>query len=1806
MNSRDGFLAALLCASFLLVPTHVVAQSADDSVTFKAGVNLVVVPVVMRDRDGHAVGTFRKEDFHVFDKGKPVEIKQFSIEKRTVLTAPEKNVTSAPASTGGTEEPAAVIPQQFVAYVFDDVHMSSEELAQLRSAAIKHIETSLQPGDRAAIFTTSGQTRLDFTDDRSKLRATLLAIRPQPAGGQTLVECPNLSYFEADAIEHEGENAQSPAYQAGMAELAACMKCKCGPQCPVTDGDLLNGVRRKLRFGDTETRQSLSALKDLVRRMAVLPGQRSIVLVSPGFFLKDEHRGGEMDLINYAVRSHVLINALNSHGVLETTAPCTDDKFNLKIRSAEVEGQTLADLAEGTGGSYFHNDNGFGIGFRQLAEAPEYVYMLGFSAGDAKPDGSFHELKVKVDNAQKLTLQTRKGYYLPKPGTGQEGAQLASNAASPQTDVEGTKEVAAALGIQDSAPAAAQRVPPISAQSVSPIAPAAPGESGAVTFKAGVNLVMVPVVVRDRGGQVVPGLKKEDFTLLDNGKAANIVSFSVEKPGQHVTVEKPEEKPAAQAGEAAPAPNAPMVIPDHFVAYFFDDVGWGSFNDLTWSRDGALRHLETLQPGDRVAVLTTSCRIWVDFTADREKLKQAIAKLEYHPHPLPQCQAPGGPDPRRPITAVDRVRSSVGDIAANLHDPLSNTVRRMSALPGQRSIVYVATNLTGNPVDLMPWLEGVSQLALRNKVVINTLEAGGLHTDLPDASVQSSLNAQQTTAQIERMQRSATMGRLGLSALAYGTGGTAVENTNDADAAYNKLGTPDLMYVLGFTPAVVDNKQHHLKVEVNGRTKLALQARNSYFAMASQKTDVEKAITSPEPTQESPEEAQDLAAQISGKPAEAPVTFQSKVNLVLVPVVVRDDRGRAIGNLTKDDFELFDKGKPQVIQQFSVETPGQNIAEDRSLPSGNETGTLQTHAAPMAIPDRFIALVFDDYHLPAGAYEALAWARDAARRYIATLNPSDRVAVYTTYGANLLDFTSDRAALEQALMKLRPGPPATGGSPASAAALGIPAMNLDEAEWAPRRSMERMDAIVRRMAIAPGQRTVVLLSPGFSIRDENGAKPWSLLPDTMSLIDRSVRSAVVINTLNVTGLSPEGNGNDELLFRLADGTGGRYVRDTNDFDSALHQLAAAPEFRYILAFAPDNLKQDGSTHELKVKLKDQRGMTVEARKFYWDAKPAKETTKVASGKNAPPPLQKSEEESKELAAAIGANQPQPLIAKAEPPSIPQAANVPEMTTSSDQPVTFKSKVNLVMVPVVVRDAKGEVLGNLTKADFQLFDKGRKQEITQFTVEKVGGQQSQPAAPAETPGAQSEQAAPAPVAPVKFVAYVFDDVHLQLGDIPQVQQAAGRTIDAMPPTARAAIFTTSGQGVVDFTDDRAKLHDALLKLRPRPIGRSGAQQCPDVSFYMADQMANKYDLLNYNNNPPLQAATAEAMACMGLNQQQIQVAISQAQSAARQALSDGEHESRVAMFSIKDIARRVALMPGQRNIILVSPGFFLTDSLLYDELDVVDRAVRANVVISALDARGLYTINPAGDISQRVFDPNAERLKDQYRHQDAIASAGVMAEMAAGTGGTFIQNTNDLAGGLTRLATPPEYIYMLGFSPDNLKPDGSFHPLKVTVNSRDKLNLQARHGYFAPKKPESEETQAKEEIDEAVFSRDEVHELPVELHTQFFKPSDTEATLKVLASVDLKQLAFRKDQDRNKNDLTIVSALFDNNGNFVSGIRKILEMRLLDTTMEKLKQAPPVKISTSFNVAPGSYLIRLVVRDSEGHLMATENGAVQIP
>jgi len=121
----------------------------------------------------------------------------------------------------------------------------------------------------------------------------------------------------------------------------------------------------------------------------------------------------------------------------------------------------------------------------------------------------------------------------------------------------------------------------------------------------------------------------------------------------------------------------------------------------------------------------------------------------------------------------------------------------------------------------------------------------------------------------------------------------------------------------------------------------------------------------------------------------------------------------------------------------------------------------------------------------------------------------------------------------------------------------------------------------------------------------------------------------------------------------------------------------------------------------------------------------------------------------------------------------------------------------------------------------------------------------------------------------------------------------------------------------------------------------------------------------------------------------------------------------------------------------------------------------------------------------------------------------------------------------------------------------------------------------------------------------MRDLPVDLQTQFFKKDQVEARLAVLTHLDVKGIRFRKAEGRNNDKLTIVTGIFDENGNFVTGGEKTLEMKLLDATYLRLSRSG-FTVKSSFDVKPGRYLVRLVVRDNEGAQMAARNGAVVIP
>jgi len=556
------------------------------------------------------------------------------------------------------------------------------------------------------------------------------------------------------------------------------------------------------------------------------------------------------------------------------------------------------------------------------------------------------------------------------------------------------------------------------------------------------------------------------------------------------------------------------------------------------------------------------------------------------------------------------------------------------------------------------------------------------------------------------------------------------------------------------------------------------------------------------------------------------------------------------------------------------------------------------------------------------------------------------------------------------------------------------------------------------------------------------------------------------------------------------------------------------------------------------------------------------------------------------------------------PGTQSPANESSEVSTRDTPPTFRVRVNLVLVRAVVRDSTGKVVTNLKKEDFQLSDNRKPQVISTFSIETPESHKVASTMKPVEPSADSNAPADSPAIaalPQRFVAVVFDDTDMLNEDVVWVRSAATRLFTSLAPTDRVGIYSTSGQVTQEFTQEHGLLQKSLLGVVPRPVAGNGFHDCPDISYYQADRIQN------FQDTQALAAATEDALQCaFGGDPRLTAQAQAMASTTSQRVVSSGDAQTEYVYRHLEQIMRRLAGMPGQRVMVFVSPGFVITTALNLESSSLVDQANRSNIVINTIDARGLYTPDLFGDISDPSHDSTRTvGIKSSYRVQAQSAQSDILAQLADGTGGTFFHNRNDIDEGLREATAAPAMSYLLGFSPQNMKINGAYHTLKVSLTNKQKFSIQARHGYYAPRTIADPAEAAKEEIQEALFSQDEINDLPVELQTQFFKKDPSQARLAVLTHVDVKGIRFRKAEGRNRDDLTVATAIFDENGNFVTGGEKIVEMKLLDKTFDRLSRSG-FTLKSSFDIKPGTYLVRLVVRDAEGSQMAARNGAVNIP
>jgi VWFA-related protein len=555
-----------------------------------------------------------------------------------------------------------------------------------------------------------------------------------------------------------------------------------------------------------------------------------------------------------------------------------------------------------------------------------------------------------------------------------------------------------------------------------------------------------------------------------------------------------------------------------------------------------------------------------------------------------------------------------------------------------------------------------------------------------------------------------------------------------------------------------------------------------------------------------------------------------------------------------------------------------------------------------------------------------------------------------------------------------------------------------------------------------------------------------------------------------------------------------------------------------------------------------------------------------------------------------------------------AASLASAATAQENAATFRSGVNVVQVPVVVRDAHGHAVGNLTQGDFEVFDKGKRQTISSFSVIQRSAnsnssstqqtqQQSIPASDSgsrEVSGAEAThgpEMAAAKIQQQRHIIYVFDDLNVSFTAMAGVRAAALQYFKThFQATDWAAIHTFSGRTSLTFTNDHTKLEEAVTKLQFRQgIWEHAVSPCPDVSYYLAKL------ILNAGDQRALDAVAIQTVECAHVIRP---IAEQMVKAASARVLAVGEQDIYIALQTVKNAIALLAGMPGERLIVLTSSGFFAqTPRGIRTTAEILDLAARNNVIINVLDARGIVMLGQMDAMHER------ERSKQEmeYYGQREQANSDVLAELAGSSGGRYFHN-DDLKAGFARLTEPPEFSYVLGFTPTSMKTDGSFHALKIRLPGQKGLSLQARRGYYALA-PESPEEMARMEMHELVFSRQERRDLATSFKLQTSKSQSGDSKLRVITKLDPKGLHFEKIDGRSCDSVTIVAALFDTEGGYVAGVTKTVNLRLSDESLAQMSGG--INVPADFAVKPGIYLARVVVREANGGATSAQNGAVPI-
>src|SRR6266436_1088625 len=530
-----------------------------------------------------------------------------------------------------------------------------------------------------------------------------------------------------------------------------------------------------------------------------------------------------------------------------------------------------------------------------------------------------------------------------------------------------------------------------------------------------------------------------------------------------------------------------------------------------------------------------------------------------------------------------------------------------------------------------------------------------------------------------------------------------------------------------------------------------------------------------------------------------------------------------------------------------------------------------------------------------------------------------------------------------------------------------------------------------------------------------------------------------------------------------------------------------------------------------------------------------------------------------------------LLFQAAAPVIAQQAGQTGVNEARIQVTT-----ELVLVNVVAHDKKGNLVRDLKKGDFTLFEDGKKQEISTFDFENVDELTTAGAAEATVSGVtggtvlrSGKQTAPSLDArDRRMILLFFDFSAMEPEQIDRSVEAAKKFVSTkmQPADLMALVSLATNMHVdLDFTDDKTKL-------------------LAELSAYSSGQ-GQGFE----NGGTGSTEGAAETSGAFSADDTDFNTF-----SADRKLLA------------LQSLMQALGKLPQKKSLVYFSNGISQTGADNQSALRATTAAaVKANVSIYSMDIRGLQAFPPGGEAqSASLHGQSAYSGASVLNDLNGNASSQeTLATLSSDTGGKAFFDSNDFGGVFAQVQKDSSAYYVLGFTSNNPLKDGKFRRLKVQVNRPD-LKLDFRSGYYAGRDFEHlNRADREQQLEDELAAQLPRVDVPLYAGTAFFRQDDSHYYLAVSLVVPGSQIPFVTEREKDNATIDIVGEVREG-GKFPVGQLRDTVKLAVDSTREVRRKN--VQYNTGFVLAPGGYHLKFVIRENQSGRMGSFETDVQIP